>query len=160
MVCWKNAGEASSKVGEFVRLTTTPAPASACGRPAPVSRSTPVDSPCGTAWCPSAVRISTTCDPIRPVPPMTAIFMSVDPFWFPDRTCPGLTYEWVRRARARGQSGREADGPLTSEDRTAVPAVTARPRSGASGAAGWSGTGGLVVPNSTSDCAGPGPIGA
>ncbi len=75
MVVLKNAGEASSKVGEFVRLTTTPAPVSASGRPCPVSRSTPVDGECGTAWCPRAFRIVTTCDPMSPVPPMTAIFM-------------------------------------------------------------------------------------
>src|SRR5215472_10554350 len=75
MVVWKNAGEASSKVGEFVRLTTTPAPSSASGRPCPVSRSRPVDGECGTASCPLAFRILTTCDPISPVPPMTAMFI-------------------------------------------------------------------------------------
>ena len=35
MVVWKKAGEASSKVGEFVRLTTTSAPASAVGQALP-----------------------------------------------------------------------------------------------------------------------------
>ena len=75
MVVRKKAGEASSKVGEFVRLTTTSAPASASDRPCPVSRSTPVDGDSGTASCPAPCRILTTCDPMRPVPPSTAIFM-------------------------------------------------------------------------------------
>jgi hypothetical protein len=38
MVFWTNAGEASSKVGEFVRLTTTSAPFSASGRPCPAEQ--------------------------------------------------------------------------------------------------------------------------
>ena len=75
MVFWKNAGEASSKVGELVRLTTTSAPFSASGRPCPLSRSRPVDGECGTASWPLAFRVLTTCDPMSPVPPMTAIFM-------------------------------------------------------------------------------------
>src|SRR5437763_3096194 len=73
---WKKAGEASSKVGEFVRLTTTSAPATASSSPRPLMTSTPVDFECGTASCPAAVRFLTTCDPISPVPPMTAIFMA------------------------------------------------------------------------------------
>jgi hypothetical protein len=81
MVVWKNAGEASPKVGEFVRLTTTSAPASASGRPCPLSRSTPVDGECGTASRPLAFSILTTCDPMSPVPPMTAIFMFFDLPW-------------------------------------------------------------------------------
>lgn len=49
MDVWKKAGEASSKVGEFVRLTTTSAPATASTTPSPLRRSTPVDRECGTA---------------------------------------------------------------------------------------------------------------
>jgi hypothetical protein len=49
IVVWKNAGEASSKVGESVRLTTTSAPANASGKPFPLNRSNPVDGECGTA---------------------------------------------------------------------------------------------------------------
>src|SRR5258706_8655938 len=82
MVVWKNAGEASSKVGEFVRLTTTSAPSSASERPRPLIRSKPVDGECGTASCPLALRTLTTCDPMSPVPPMTAIFMSFDLPWY------------------------------------------------------------------------------
>lgn len=37
--------------------------------------STPVDSECGTTSCPAAFSFFTTCDPIRPVPPITANFM-------------------------------------------------------------------------------------
>jgi hypothetical protein len=33
MEVWKNAGEASSNVGELVRLTTTSAPVTACSIP-------------------------------------------------------------------------------------------------------------------------------
>jgi hypothetical protein len=43
------------------------------GQACPLSRSTPVDSECGTASCPLAFRILTTCDPMSLVPPMTAI---------------------------------------------------------------------------------------
>jgi hypothetical protein len=75
IVVWKNAGEASSKVGESVRFTTASAPANASGKPFPLNRSSPVDDECGTASCPPAFRICTTCDPISPVPPITAIFM-------------------------------------------------------------------------------------
>src|SRR5215469_6663367 len=80
IVVWNHAGEASSKVGEFVRLTTTSAPSTASGRPSVLSRSRPVDGDCGAAWCPYAFRILTTCDPTSPVPPMTAIFISLASF--------------------------------------------------------------------------------
>lgn len=46
---WKKPIEASSKVGEFVRLTTTSAPETAASSPSPVMMSTPVDCECGTA---------------------------------------------------------------------------------------------------------------
>ena len=72
---WKMAGEASSKVGECVRLMTTSAPATASSTTRPLTRSTPVDKECGTAWWPAALRISTTRDPMSPVPPMTANVM-------------------------------------------------------------------------------------
>jgi hypothetical protein len=73
MVVWKNASEASPKAGEFVRFTTTSVPLSASGKPCPLSRPTPEDGECGTASCLLAFRILTTCDPMSPVPPMTAI---------------------------------------------------------------------------------------
>jgi len=79
VVSWKNAGEASSKVGEFVRFTTTPVPLGASGKPRPLSRPGPVSGDCGIASCPLALRILTTCDPMSPVPPMTTIFISLAP---------------------------------------------------------------------------------
>ena len=75
-------------------------------RPSPVIRSTPVDSAAGTAWCPAAVNFRTTCEPIRPVPPMTVSFMPVS---FPQRATPGpggaaagpADLGWADRARRR-----------------------------------------------------------
>src|SRR6266536_1631456 len=101
MVVWKNAGEASSKVGEFVRLTTTAAPSSASERPRPLIRSTPVDGECGTASCPLALRILTACDPMSPVPPMTAIFMVFD---LPYVGYDGAVQLSSRSVRARGSA--------------------------------------------------------
>src|SRR6266511_2987620 len=101
MVVWKNAGEASSKVGELVRLTTTAAPSSASARPRPLIRSNPVDGECGTASCPPALRTLTACDPMRPVPPMTAIFMVFD---LPDVGYDGAVRLSPRSVRARGPS--------------------------------------------------------
>src|SRR6266511_4321136 len=101
IVVWKNAGEASSKVGELVRLTTTAAPSSASARPRPLIRSRPVDGECGTASCPPALRTLTACDPMRPVPPMTAIFMVFD---LPDVGYDGAVRLSPRSVRARGPS--------------------------------------------------------
>ena len=56
----KKPKEASSNVGEFVRLTSTSAPSSAWSRPLLVSTSTPVDGAAGMAWCPAAVSFWTT----------------------------------------------------------------------------------------------------
>src|SRR5262249_9456536 len=104
MVVWKNAGEASSKVGEFVRLTTTAVPSSASDRPRPLSRSKPVDGECGTASWPRALRTLTTCDPISPVPPMTAIFMFFD-------LLPHAGYDGAVRLSSRSTFGFRADYP-------------------------------------------------
>src|SRR5258708_20641172 len=71
----KKSRDASSNVGEFARLITTSVPSSAWSRPFPVIRSTPVDGAAGTASCPAAVSFRTTCEPVSPVPPMTASFM-------------------------------------------------------------------------------------
>lgn len=49
--------------------------ATASSSPWPLMTSTPVDFEWGTASCPAAFRSVTTCDPISPVPPMTAIFI-------------------------------------------------------------------------------------
>src|SRR5262249_32615999 len=71
----KKSRDAWSNVGEFARFTTTSAPSSAWSTPFPVITSTPVDGAAGTASCPAAGRFWPTCEPISPVPPMTASFM-------------------------------------------------------------------------------------
>jgi hypothetical protein len=55
--------------------TTTWAPRSASLRPSPVIVLTPVFGAAATALWPLAWSFWTTFDPIRPVPPMTTIFM-------------------------------------------------------------------------------------
>src|SRR6201991_4968638 len=72
----KNATTAdSSNDGEFDTSTTTSAPTSTSGRPSPVSVFTPVWGAAATASCPFSLRFVMTCEPMRPVPPMTTIFM-------------------------------------------------------------------------------------
>src|SRR5215471_12010620 len=72
----KNASTAlSSKDGELARSTTTSAPARALFRPSPVMVLTPpLGDAARTSW-PAWRRMATTFEPIRPVPPMTTIFM-------------------------------------------------------------------------------------
>jgi hypothetical protein len=78
----------SANDGELDTSTTTSAPASASSSPSPVRVLTPVCGAAGTASCPWAVSSLMTLEPIRPVPPMTTIFM----------TClPGL--RWARSSR-------------------------------------------------------------
>ncbi|GAA2665860.1 hypothetical protein GCM10010310_00120 [Streptomyces violaceolatus] len=49
-----------------------------------------MDREWGTAWCPAAFRSLTTCEPISPVPPMTAIFMRT-PLFLPEPGGSGTT---------------------------------------------------------------------
>jgi hypothetical protein len=66
---------ASSKEGEFDTSTTTDAPTKTSVSPWPVSVLTPDESDAGTASCPCALSFLTSFDPMRPLPPMTTIFM-------------------------------------------------------------------------------------
>jgi len=66
---------ASSNDGEFETSATTDAPTSTSDKPSPVTAFTPVDGAAATASCPCSVKVCTTFDPIRPVPPITTIFM-------------------------------------------------------------------------------------
>ena len=73
----KSSTASGSNDGEFVTSTTTSAPASASASPSPVYALTPDRGDAATASCPCSVSRATTFDPMRPVPPMTTIFMRV-----------------------------------------------------------------------------------
>src|SRR5262249_11849329 len=72
----------SSNDGEFETSTTTCAPLSTSANPSPVSVLTPVLGAAATASCPSALSLVTSFDPIRPVPPITTIFILLPPSFF------------------------------------------------------------------------------
>jgi hypothetical protein len=76
----KNSSDAfSSKAGEFERSMITLAPARASARPSPVMVLTPVfGAAATTSWSFLRSR-STVFEPMRPVPPITTIFMFVPP---------------------------------------------------------------------------------
>src|SRR6516162_4724694 len=72
----KNSSTAlSSNEGEFARSITTCVPAMASFRPWPVMVLTPVLGEAATTSWPPWRRMATVFEPIRPVPPMTTIFM-------------------------------------------------------------------------------------
>src|SRR4051812_9647521 len=65
----------SSNDGEFVTSTTTAVPLRTSATPSPVSVLTPVSGDAATASWRSRRRSRTTLEPMRPVPPMTTIFI-------------------------------------------------------------------------------------
>src|SRR6185369_14097350 len=65
----------SSKDGEFETSTTTWAPLSTSANPSPVSVLTPVLGAAATASWPLALSFVMSFDPIRPMPPITTIFI-------------------------------------------------------------------------------------
>src|SRR5262245_17044168 len=74
---WKKSiATCSSNDGELAMSTTTAAFASASAKPSPVMVLTPVFGAAAIASCPFRLSFSTTFDPIRPVPPITTIFMT------------------------------------------------------------------------------------
>src|SRR6185437_7894535 len=76
----KNSSTAlSSNEGELARSITTCAPAMASLRPSPVMLLTPVLGEAATTSWPPWRRMATVFEPIRPVPPMTTIFMAYPP---------------------------------------------------------------------------------
>src|SRR5262245_1943104 len=78
---WKNSSTAlSSNEGELARSITTCAPAMAPLRPSPVMVLTPLLGEAATTSWPPWRRMATVFEPIRPVPPMTTIFMVHPPF--------------------------------------------------------------------------------
>jgi hypothetical protein len=73
---WKNSSTAlSSNEGELGRSITTGAPAMASFRPSPVRVLTPLLGEAATTSWPPWCRMATVFEPIKPVPPMTTIFM-------------------------------------------------------------------------------------
>src|SRR5215467_5273706 len=76
----KNSSTAlSSNEGELVRSITACAPVMASLSPSPVMLLTPLlGEPARTSW-PLWRRMATVFEPIRPVPPMTTIFMIYPP---------------------------------------------------------------------------------
>src|SRR6516225_7633096 len=76
----KNCSTAlSSNEGELARSITTCVPAMACLSPLPVTVLTPVFGEAATTSWPRCRRMATVFEPIRPVPPMTTIFMVYPP---------------------------------------------------------------------------------
>src|SRR3954449_1004104 len=76
----KNSSTAlSSNEGELARSITTCAPATASLRPSPVMVLTPVLGEAATTSWPPWRRMAAAFEPIRPVPPMMAIFMADPP---------------------------------------------------------------------------------
>src|SRR5438128_8891609 len=76
----KNSSTAlSSNEGELARSITTCAPAMASLRPSPVMLLTPLLGEAATTSWPPWRRMATVFEPIRPVPPMTTIFMVYPP---------------------------------------------------------------------------------
>src|SRR6478672_6409104 len=73
----KNSSTAlSSNEGELARSITTCAPAMASLRPSPMMLLTPLLGEAATTSWPPWRRMATVFEPIRPVPPMTTIFMA------------------------------------------------------------------------------------
>src|SRR2546425_1952744 len=73
----KNSSTAlSSNEGELARSITTCVPAMASLRPSPVMLLTPVLGEAATTSWPPWRRMATVFEPIRPVPPITTIFIS------------------------------------------------------------------------------------
>src|SRR6478672_3406228 len=71
----KNAVACSSSgEGPVAASMMVSTPTSAASRPSPLTTSTPLERAIGTTSCPRCSRISTRCDPTRPVAPVTAIF--------------------------------------------------------------------------------------
>src|SRR5260370_7387056 len=74
---------ASSHEGEFDTSTTTEAPFSASASPWPVSVLTPELGDPAIASCPCSRNLGTSFDPLRPLPPITPIFLT-PPFISPN----------------------------------------------------------------------------
>src|SRR3712207_3255293 len=81
----KNSSTAlSSNEGELARSITTCVPAMASLSPSPVMVFTPVLGEAATTSWPPWRRMATVFEPIRPVPPMTTIFMAYPPLSMTD----------------------------------------------------------------------------
>src|SRR5205814_3101804 len=84
----KNSSTAlSSNDGELARSITTCAPATASLRPSPVMVLTPLLGEAATTSWPRWRSMATVFEPIRPVPPMTTIFIVYAPLMTEDLDC-------------------------------------------------------------------------
>src|SRR3954447_18402706 len=95
---------ASSNSRVFETSTTTEAPTRTSASPSPVSVSPPEAGEAATASCPWRLRSVTTFDPMRPVPPMTTIFMIGPP------RCPVVVC-WRSRPSSRRPAPRAGETP-------------------------------------------------
>src|SRR5215831_20627771 len=124
----------SSNEGEFATSTTTWAPATASATPCPVTVLTPESGDAATSSWPFCRSLLTTFRPMRPVPPMTTIFMICSIRYRPhqrDRgerkmgagrqevlvTILNLSWLFVQRTAARR---RGADGDCCGDQRLAA----------------------------------------
>jgi hypothetical protein len=74
----KNSSTAVSlQTGAFDTSTTTSAASSASASPSPVSVSTPESGDAASGSWPASRSFSTSLDPIRPLPPITTIFIAL-----------------------------------------------------------------------------------
>src|SRR5262249_9033991 len=100
----KNSSTAwSSHEGELARSITTCVPAMASLRPSPVMVLTPVSGEAATTSWPPLRRMATVLEPIRPVPPITTIFIAN----LLDQTSVGL-HGGLRHCPCTGASERHA----------------------------------------------------
>ena len=126
---WKKCITASSsQSGELETSTTTDAPTRTSARPSPVTVLTPVFGDAGTASCPCSSSLVTSLDPMRPVPPITTIFMTCLSV-----VCYGACRISERDSRSLGpRHGQQGRG--YREERTSVRSARSAGSAGARGA--------------------------
>src|SRR3954454_10284895 len=131
---------ASSNSRGFETSTTTEAPTRTSASPSPVSVSTPEAGEAATASCPWRLRSVTTFDPMRPVPPMTTIFMMGPP------RCPGRLL--AVRPSSRRPAPRAGEAPREVTGLQGTGARGCRPRRPCPAGAGPARLGGMAIPGS------------
>src|SRR3979409_1900904 len=103
----KNSSTAlSSKEGELARSITTCAPARASLSPSPVMLLIPLWGEAATTSWPPWRRMATVFEPIRPVPPMTTLFMGYPPLSTTGEPLNGFECKCERHGERRVQHGR------------------------------------------------------
>src|SRR5262245_16279780 len=111
----KNSSTAlASNEGELARSITTCVPTRASLRPSPVMVLTPVLGEAATTSWPPWRSMATVFEPIRPVPPMTTIFIA----YLLVRSPQAAACEGVRQAAVRSVVHHEGDGKQLFHSRT------------------------------------------